>query len=155
MIWAKACHVEREALFGGSFNGNSCHKLLSRVDALRAMCPIQALPYVDCFSAFQKVVHSCYGDKLDANYKLIIQNFAASYLQLGISVTPKVHAVFHHIMDFCEVHNVGLGRFSEQSVEAVHSDFKTTWSRYKVAESNPAYSSQLLKAVRDYNSKHL
>ena len=117
---------------GASFNGNACKKLLSNFDILRSLCPIQRLKYVECF-----------------------ENFKTSYLSLGISVTPKVHTVLFHIIDFCESVDVGLGRYSEQTVEAVHADFKLTWNKYKVGESNPRYPSQLLKAVNDYNSKHL
>lgn len=53
--WLKACSVEREALHGGSFNGNSCMKLLNNVDLLASMCPMEALKYVAAFRSFHKV----------------------------------------------------------------------------------------------------
>ena len=155
MKWPKACHVERDVIHGGSFNGNSCHKLLSHVNVLRSICPLQAVKYVECFQSFAKVVHSCYGNNLDQDFCNYIQDFKKSYLSLGISVTPKVHCVFHHIIDFCSTVNTGLGRYSEQTVEAVHSDFRHTWMKYKVGENHPHYAAHLLKAVCEYNSQHL
>ena len=153
--WAKACNVEREAMHGGSFTGNACHKLLSRVDVLRSLCPIQGLKYAETFDLLRRVVDACYGQELHRNYLQQIQHFRQSFLALGIPVTPKVHCIFFHIADFCERRRTGLGRFSEQASEAVHSDFKATWSRYKVAEENPRFNERLRLAVQDYNSKHL
>lgn len=153
--WAKACHVEREALHGGSFNGNSCHKLLSRVDILRGLCPIQGVKFAETFQLLKEVVNGCYSYGLDKNYLTLISKFRESFLALGIPVTPKVHCIFFHIADFCGQRNSGLGMYSEQSFEAVHSDFKSTWTRFKVSDENPRYAERLLSAVKDYNSKHL
>ena len=155
MTWPRTCFVEREAIHGGLFNGNSCKKLLSKIDALRSMCPLQGLKYVEDFEKFRKVVDACYGHDLDPDFRMIIRDFEKSYLSLGISISPKVHTVFHHITDFCDSVHTGLGRYSEQAVEAVHADFKSTWAKYKFHEVNPRYPEQLLKAVSDYNAKHL
>lgn len=53
--WINACHVQREAMHGGSFTGNSSRKLLSKVDTLQSMCPITCLPHVAAFRSFEKV----------------------------------------------------------------------------------------------------
>lgn len=154
--WIKACHVEREAMFGGSFTGNSCRTLLSKIDLLRSMCPLDCLKFVDAFSCFSKVVSACYGDQLDPNFRRHIQKFQDSYATLGINVTPKVHAVFHHVGDFCELHNRGLGPWSEQSSEAVHHDFSVVWEDFKVKSCHhPDFCHRLLRAVSTYNSRHL
>ena len=58
--------------------------------------------------------------------------FTQDYMKLGISVTSKVHAVIFHIAEFCEMTGRGLGPWSEQTGESVHHDFKETWKRYKV-----------------------
>lgn len=153
--WAVKCHVQRDAIHGGSFNGNSCNELLSKIDLLRSMAPLRCLKYVECLSAFKNVVKSCYGHKLDLNYSDFIKKFQTSFLDLEISVTPKVHAIFFHIDDFLRDKNEGLARWSEQTSEAVHSDFKLTWNKYKVSLISPNYNEKLLRAVCDYNSKHL
>ena len=115
-------------------------------------CPVQ---FVNAFTAFSVVVESCYGKDLLPNYKEAISQFQSKYNQLNISVTPKIHAVFYHIIDFCDRRHLGLGWWSEQSCESVHHDFKQTWDRYSVSFTNSRYHEQLLKAVKDYCSKHL
>lgn len=153
--WAAACHAERDALHGGSFNGNNCKKLLRGIDKLEELCPIEYKPYIETFNAFKQVVGACYGNILDPEYKQKISNFKNAYVALGISVTPKVHAVFYHIEDFCEPRACGLGQWSEQASESVHADFKSTWSKYKVMEGHPRFADQLLRAVREYNARHV
>ena len=74
-------------------------------------------------------VAACYGDNLDKNFKAIIQSFEESYMALGIPVTPKVHAVIHHVGQFRELKKRDLGPWSEQASEAVHSDFLKLWDR--------------------------
>ena len=39
-----------------------------------------------------------------------------------MTVTPKVHPVFYHVEEFCELVNMGLGPWSEQVAESFHSD---------------------------------
>ena len=68
---------------------------------------------------------------------------------------PKVHTVFFHEHEFCDRHQTGLGIFSEQASEAVHSNFSVTWKRYKVSDIHSEYPSQLMRAVNDYNTSHL
>ena len=50
-------------------------------------------------------------------------------MALGIPVTPKVHAVIHHVGQFRELKKRDLGPWSEQASEAVHSDFLKLWDR--------------------------
>lgn len=153
--WAKHCSVERESFHGGHFNGNSCRRLLKTLDYLRSICPIGCLKYVKCLELFKRVVHSCYGYVLDEKYMDHIHEFKTSYLGLGIAVTPKVHAVWYHIPDFCNSVNEGLGRWSEQAAESVHADFKHTWKKYSVSITHPSYCDRLLSAVEEYNGSHL
>ena len=76
-------------------------------------------------------------------------------MKLGISVTPKVHAVMHHVDDFCEMTGRGLGSWSEQTGESVHHDINETWKKFKINDvERPVYAEHLLKAVSMYNSKH-
>ena len=143
--WLKRCHVEREAFLGGSFTGNSCKILLNNVDLLRSMCPIDCLPYVDALQSFSQVSHffislfclsinesaddlflfqvvaSCYGSNLSSDFGQRISQFKQLYLDLAISVTPKLHAIFYHIPDFCRSKQRSLAQWSEQVLEAMIS----------------------------------
>ena len=76
-------------------------------------------------------------NKLLPDYKVQLLEFKQSYKKLKISVTPKVHAVFHHIAEFCDVVQMGLSLWSEQTTESLHSDFSTVWNNFKVRNTNP------------------
>ena len=77
-------------------------------------------------------------------------------MKLKINVTPKIHAGFHHIIEFCQMKKLELGPWSEQTAESVHHDFKTVWSNFNVRDINhPEYAKRLLNAIIMYNSQHL
>ena len=82
--------------------------------------------------------------------------FRIAYKKRKISCTPKGHAVFHHISEFCDLEKIGLGPYSEQAAESLHHDFDTMWARFKVKKQEyPVYSSRLLNSVVMYNSQHM
>lgn len=156
LVWTKQCNVTREVTRGGSgFNGNSCKMLLTKLDSLRAMCPIGCLPYIKALDDFRLVVKSCFGEVLDPNFSNHIENFQESYMDLGISITPKIHAIFYHVKDFCTEQQTSLGFFSEQAMESVHFDFKRVWAKYELKLHHSDYPRQLLRAVCEYNGLHL
>ena len=153
--WAKVCNVQRIITHGNhGFEGNSCKKLLNKVDLLRRDS-LHCLEYVDVLQKFNKVVDACFGVSLNENYKQYVEDFKESYLKLGTPITPKVHAVFFHVTDFCDKNERGLGFYGEQAMESVHHDFNVTWMKYKVSQQNPKYGEQLFWAVCEYNSNHM
>lgn len=89
------------------------------------------------------------------DYKEKLDNFKLSFNKLGIKPTPKIHTVFFHVKEFCQRTNKGLGFYSEQASESVHSDFTIVWNRFKVHENNHNFSKKLLEAVTFYNSSHI
>ena len=97
-----------------------------------------------------------YSKVLSSDYQQNINAFKKVYKELKISVTPKVHAVFFHVSEFCNLKKMGLGPWSEQASESVHHDFKKTWEHFKVRDTNhPEYGKRLLDAIVMYNSQHL
>uniref|UniRef100_A0A1I8I628 Arf-GAP with coiled-coil, ANK repeat and PH domain-containing protein 2 n=2 Tax=Macrostomum lignano TaxID=282301 RepID=A0A1I8I628_9PLAT len=70
--------------------------------------------------------------------RLQATNDCSAYADLGISTTPKVHALIDHVVPFLSSADNrearhGLGFWSEQAGEAVHRDFNSLWCRsYKV-----------------------
>lgn len=158
--WAKKCNVTHEFVHGApAFAGNSCKTLLEKVDELQGICQMNGcymcIKYVRCFRDFRAVVQSCFSIDLKPGYLENLEEFRKSYSDLKISITPKVHAVFHHVGYFCRKTGRGLGFFDEQSVESVHSDFDTTWSKYKAGDKTSGYATGLLRAVQRYNSQHV
>ena len=78
----------------------------------------------------------CYGAELHPDFKDKIAAFKKDFINLGISIAPKVHVVMFHIAEFCKITGQGLGPWSEQSGESVHHDFKGTWNRFIVNDTN-------------------
>ena len=61
------------------------------LDKLQKIVPQDFDMFVSAFRAFGKVVRSCFGLVLSPSYKTDIESFKKCYLNLGISVTPKVN----------------------------------------------------------------
>ena len=143
--WAKQCCVSREVYHGSSgFNGNSCRTLLRKIDLLHSNSrSLVTLKYVKAFSDFFAVVKACFSMNLDPCYKSKISEFRKSFLDLGIPITPKIHEVLFHVLDFCDENQIGLGFYTEQAMESVHADFKKVWEKYKVSKEHPDYSERL------------
>ena len=115
-----------------------------------------ATPFLKAYLAFDSLVQGCFSVGLCPDYKDRVKSFQAAYLECGVSVTPKVHAVFEHLGPFLEKHQVGLGRWSEQAFESVHAKFKLVWNKYSVKDKfNPKYSENLLKTVIDFNGNNV
>ena len=71
------------------------------------------------------------------------------------SVTWKVHCIVNHLPEFLRKVKTGMSIYSEQTVEACHSDFKKTFKRFKVKESHKNHGNRLKRAVVEYNSRRL
>ena len=75
-----------------------------------------------------------------------------------MTVTPKVHIVEHHLVDFLKRKQKehGLGWWSEQAFEAMHSDMKKEWERVKICDpEHPDFSQRLLNFIVRYNARHV
>lgn len=154
--WLKKAGVEKEPQQGGCFTGNSARKLLKSADHLQSTMVIAVMPFVKAFRSLNEVVDSCFGNDLDPTIKDKMQRFQEDYDNLEIHYTPKVHALIHHVPQFCFSVNSGLGPYSEQASESLHRDFDSMWAKYKVRDfSCERYGSQFLKAICAYNSRHL
>ncbi len=138
--------------------------------------PVEA--YVEAFAAFGKLVRGIFGSMLAARWHTLINDFCRAYLDLNISVTPKVHIIFTHLKEWIESSNSALGRFSEQAGEAIHSDFDRKWQHFYMrsrtwqndaelsdvqqrqqnaakAQWSDQYGRRLLHCTTVYNAGHL
>ena len=92
-------------------------------------------------------------------YEERIKKFSQTYQKLeNRSITPKIHIVQHHVIDFLKRkgEEYGLGQWSEQAFEAVHSDMKKEWDKVKICDKNQLnFPQRLLDFVVRYNSKNL
>ena len=147
--------VRKKSQGGHALEGNQARKFLKRVDSLElalkkesSMSMVEGLPYIAALRAFDRVVVACFGMELKPDYKEHIAMFSKLYRELDISVTPKVHMVEKHIVDFLELKGEegGLGFWMEQAMEAVHHDFKIFWEKYKVDIDHPELGPRLKAA---------
>ena len=158
--WAKQCYVYRVDVYRGKlgFQGNQCKKLLNNVDSLEKLFAANqtiGLEYVDAYKKLLNVVNSCFTNILQDDYKTSLDEFKESFQKLKIPVTPKIHAIFFHVEEFCLSHGLGLGFFNEQAFESVHHDYSQTWTKYKVMMDNPKYGERLLRSIAVYNCDDL
>ena len=157
IAWLQSLNLYKEEYFGGTYEGNECRKILKNIDSLKQKCPREFAQFVTTFETFNEVVKSCYGFELAEDFIERIDEFKQSYLKLkDVSVTPKVHAVFYHIPEFCLFAGRGLGAYSEQAVESLHTEFKKSWESFYVKNTaNDKYPERFLRAVQTFNSMHL
>merc|ERR1712001_803612 len=112
---------------------------------------------VKALEAFNDVRKSCFGQTCDPQFKEYIKVFAYAYVDLKINITPKVHCVIVHIPQFLALHpGLGLGVFSEQAIEHLHSDLESFYEKCKYRRnlSDPEFPNSFLKMITAYNSCH-
>ena len=78
--------------------------------------------FIKAFETFNEVVSGCFGDELAKDIAQNIQAFREAYLSTDPTVTPKVHAVFHHVLEFIELKGCGLGVYNQQRLYTPHSN---------------------------------
>ena len=128
------------------------------MDKLQQIAPLYIQKYVDVLRCLYQVVTSCFGMTLEPDYESVIMKFKEIYVDLGLSITPKVHILIEHVPDFCKKHGRSLGWYSEQALESCHYDFlRNCWEKqsYKRPLGHPAYAQKLMAAVIAYSSKHI
>ena len=81
--------------------GNQTRKFLKKLDHLELALKDagydvlqRGLPFVDLLRAFSEVVDVCFSTQLKGDPLVSILDFKRRYLDLGISVTPKVNIVY-------------------------------------------------------------
>lgn len=158
--WIKKLGITRPQFHSGEFNGNMCKRLLTNLDALYQIVMEEDAPqlvcYITAFKSFNNVRTACFGMDLLPHFAESIAEFEQKYLCLQISVTPAVHVLLCHVVQFCRFFKCSLGKFSEQASESVHRDFKDLWeSSGKVDPFHKNYEKNLYLTVLRYNGRHL
>ena len=79
----------------GLLDGPNLNKLLEpkNLDSLEAFVDPKFHNFVECLRCFSLVAKSCFGMVLSDDWEANIHVFQLSYLDLGISVTPKVQYI--------------------------------------------------------------
>ena len=154
--WADKVGVSRRFCPSLSFVGNHCKRLLKKIDMLMETNPPRSVhKFVEAFQKFNDVVHACFSNNLDPDYVIKISQFEKVYRKLGISENLKAHILFDDIPRFLEFKDHGLGRYSEQAIEAMHAIENNKWQSYKVDLANENYDNQMLKSTLDLNGMNI
>ena len=129
---------------------------MKNLNLLEQIIPAEHSKYLSAFCTFNSVVEACFSYELGENYAECIRKFESAWLDLGLSITTKVHLVFEHLEEACEYHSFGMALLNESAAESVHADFDKHYQGYKVKDiASPMYRERLLHAVKSYNAHHI
>ena len=111
--------------------------------------------YLTAFKCFDAVVTSTFSYDLDPNYARYIREFEASWRDLGISITPKVHLLCEHLEEACEYYGFGMALLNKSAGEAILADFAKHYQGYAVKDQeSDSYQKKLLpKATRSQDKQ--
>ncbi|CAL4063776.1 unnamed protein product [Meganyctiphanes norvegica] len=125
-------------------------RMLKNIDKLQQIAPLNILTFVHILRCLYQVVISYFGMSLDPEYETYIKKFKDVYMDLGISITPKVHILTENVLDFSKEYGNSLSWYSEQALESSHHDFlRNCWEKqsYKRLLGRPDYAQNLKAAV--------
>ena len=160
--WSKPLNCPRSEHHGGQFNGEQCVKLLENTKALNALLKTANAMSVGgrigkALEEFNAVRKSCFGQTCSPFYKIDIENFAHAWLNAKAPIIVKVHCTVVHVPQFLDMHpEKGLGWWSEQATEHIHSDLENFFARCKYHRNldHPEFPNSFLKAIVSYCSLH-
>ena len=159
----KLCLV-KEPYHGQVYNGRQLNKIFHHLDLLTTdFCVPKHLEcFVTCLENLQLLHEGVSGVKLDPNYDNLIDNFMTSFevihKEFGVSYTNKVHIIESHLKYYFKTTNKSLGYYSDQLVEAMHSEADTMLSKsgYKVNDfDSEVCGEKLLSFIKHFNSYNL
>ena len=125
-------------------------------------------PLVEALRAFGKVSHSCFSMELIGDWENDIRSFSEAWKSLvsyydqyevnegqpKIMYTEKVHVLIHHVPQFCLKFGSGLGVWSEQAGESLHTKYRKHLENYANVPKHVLEDKEL-GALLDFNSKQL
>ena len=148
--------IKSDAHHGLGFKGPSSRNILTKAKELADDLPDNLKMFAHALDAFNIVVEGSFGKVESPTIQLDIVAFEKAFMKLGISVTPKVHAVFEHLPEFLSLGYGPLGFYSEQATEACHYDFIPVWNNYQSNSLKPEQvGKQHHRAILKYNGLHL
>lgn len=170
--WLDKIGITRNEYGKHELNGNHCQIILDSADQLwtesQNLQQWDVQPIVDAVRALGKVVHTCFGMELIEGWEAYITAFAQSWEELKdfyrdvdinedeskIMYTEKVHVLIYHVPQFCKRYNSGLGVWSEQAGESLHSKRRKHKENYANVGKHILQDKELW-ALIDFNSKQI
>ena len=147
---------------GLSLDGNDCKRMskAENVDILETMAEepnVRALikPFTDVLRCMDAISHACFGNVLDDDYKVHLEEFERLWKATGINWFPLAHALRFHVPQFCDRRDLPLGPFSEQAGESLHHVLKDDWdARWKKLPKSSSCDPDL-RAVVAFSSERI
>ena len=153
----------------GRLEGNQAEKiaqnsgqLLLLADQLPQEISDRVKNVAPVLEAFNRVKHSCFGQRIYGDYVGEIARFSSLYRSLpGITKPPKFHMLESHVETFLTRRQAegfvdhGLSFWGEQQFESSHHDFKVCWERRKLGDQHENYVAALSDAFLEWNSSHI
>ena len=145
----------------GAFEGPQCDKILnSAEEKLKAHLLALGDPgklYYEFLTEFKKFKDTFFGTVLPPNYRDVAADFKAKLSLLnttqGFPITPKLHVMSEHVVEWADKHGRALGQESEQAVEAVHAIFDALWDSFIVTDDESLiFLVNGLKAILKFNA---
>ena len=156
--WAEKHYIASDAHHGLGFKGPNSRRVLHKAKDLAEdrELPRELGIFADALVKFDKVVAGSFGMVQSKTIQADIRAFEIAFMKLGISVTPKVHAVIEHLPEFLALGYGPLGPYSEQTTEAAHYDFAKIWAHYPSNSLKPdQVAEQHYRAILKYTWLHL
>lgn len=109
----------------------------------------------DIMGATNRVVESCFGEKLATDYEKKIDHLKWLFVENGLKITPKLHILFEHVNQFLRGKTKGLGQYSEQAAESLHYEFGEFFKNYKSKADSPQKEQKARSAIIQLNAKNI
>ena len=162
--FTKKINIVKESYHGMTYEGNECEKILRNIPLLKnTLTKSEAVQKtIDTLIGFQEFQEACCGVTPKIHFRFTIENFRNDFLTLhekfGISITNKVHIIIDHVEDYISESGKGLGRVTDQTVEALHSALnkRLTSSNYWIKDiGSEKHGHKLYRGILHFNSYNL
>ena len=102
------CILRKSYQGGHALEGNQSSEFLKKLPVLERKImeapdeqKVEGLPLLESLRCFRQVQEACFGQQLKDNYEDCIKKFSKTYRGLdNMSITPKIHIIEKHIIDF-------------------------------------------------------
>ena len=144
----------------GAFEGPQCARILDEVEVLQNfVVGEQGFYIIALLQAFKEVKDGVFGVHLAPNYEDILSEFRHILLvaneAANIPITPKLHTIAFHVVQWCRRTGTGLAAANEAAVEAAHHTWLQVWANYKVNdEKSDCFKSRGLKCLARINANN-
>lgn len=147
----------------GAFEGPQCSRILNSVESILKPHLIslgeKGEHFYNLLVKFKLFKDAFFGTVLSSNYLDIAADFKSQlylmHTSLKLPITPKLHMMAEHVVQWVEKYGRALGDESEQAVEAAHASYDELWRSFCVKDDeSDIYLVNGKKAILKFNADH-